>query len=142
LCLELVLSAERLQGALADPVKALHPAASGNSDSLSVAATENAPRISALVARAIRSRKLSLPDLWLTSLGPTTSAMADLAVREARDRPSPPPPARQQIKPETIEGYELVRPLGEGGIGKVWLVRKPGADRVFVLKIPKVEAVA
>ncbi|MFO0661352.1 MAG: hypothetical protein U0165_16190 [Polyangiaceae bacterium] len=31
---------------------------------------------------------------------------------------------------------------GEGGIGKVWLVRKPGADRLFVLKIPKVEALA
>lgn len=142
LCLELVLSAERLQGALADPVKALHPAASGNSDSLSVAATENAPRISALVARAIRSRELSLLDLWLTSLGPITSAMVELAVSEARERTPPPPPSRQKIKPETIEGYELVRPLGEGGIGKVWLVRKPGADRLFVLKIPKVEALA
>src|SRR5262249_27840786 len=37
-------------------------------------------------------------------------------------------------------GYELVQPLGEGGIGKVWLVRKPGADRLFVLKIPKSDA--
>ncbi|MDB4995385.1 MAG: Serine/threonine protein kinase, partial [Myxococcaceae bacterium] len=41
-----------------------------------------------------------------------------------------------------IEGYELVKPLGEGGIGKVWLVRKPGADRLFVLKIPKADALA
>jgi eukaryotic-like serine/threonine-protein kinase len=32
--------------------------------------------------------------------------------------------------------------LGEGGIGTVWLVRKPGADRLFVLKIPKAEALA
>src|ERR1700722_3948783 len=32
--------------------------------------------------------------------------------------------------------------MGEGGIGSVWLVRKPGADRLFVLKIPKAEALA
>jgi hypothetical protein len=141
-CLELVLSAERVQRALADPVKALHPAASGESDSLSEAATENAPRVAALVARAIRSRELALLDVWLTSLGPITSAMIEAAVSEARERTPPPPPSRKKLKPETIEGYELVRPLGEGGIGKVWLVRKPGADRLFVLKIPKVEALA
>jgi serine/threonine-protein kinase len=35
-----------------------------------------------------------------------------------------------------------VKPLGEGGIGSVWLVRKPGADRLFVLKIPKSDALA
>jgi serine/threonine-protein kinase len=35
-----------------------------------------------------------------------------------------------------------VKPLGEGGIGTVWLVRKPGADRFFVLKIPKADALA
>ena len=35
-----------------------------------------------------------------------------------------------------------MKPLGEGGIGTVWLVRKPGADRLFVLKIPKAEALA
>jgi len=33
-----------------------------------------------------------------------------------------------------------VKNLGEGGIGTVWLVRKPGADRYFVLKIPKADA--
>ncbi len=33
-----------------------------------------------------------------------------------------------------------MKPLGEGGIGSVWLVRKPGADRLFVLKIPKADA--
>jgi serine/threonine-protein kinase len=43
-------------------------------------------------------------------------------------------------EPKLIEGYELIKPLGEGGIGSVWLVRKPGADRFFVLKIPKAEA--
>ena len=35
-----------------------------------------------------------------------------------------------------------MKPLGEGGIGSVWLVRKPGADRLFVLKIPKADALA
>ncbi|MGZ3476397.1 MAG: serine/threonine-protein kinase, partial [Polyangiales bacterium] len=46
----------------------------------------------------------------------------------------------QEVK--MMEGYELIKPLGEGGIGTVWLVRKPGADRFFVLKIPKADALA
>ncbi len=32
--------------------------------------------------------------------------------------------------------------MGEGGIGTVWLVRKPGAERFFVLKVPKADALA
>lgn len=140
LCLRLVLAAERLQEALANPVKALHPAVNFGEDSLSRAATENAPRIAALLARAIRARELSMLDVWFTSLGPVASALVEGAVREATLRTPPPPPSGKKLEPETIEGYELVKPLGEGGIGKVWLVRKPGADRLFVLKIPKVEA--
>ena len=142
LCLELVLAAERLQAALADPVKALHPALPFGEDSLSRAMTENAPRVSALVTRAVRARELGMLDVWFTSLGPITSALVETAIRDAKDRTPPPPPSRRKLEPETIEGYELVKPLGEGGIGKVWLVRKPGADRLFVLKIPKVEALA
>lgn len=142
LCLNLVLGAERLQDALADPVKALHPAVAFGEDLLSRATTENAPRIAALVTRAIRARELSMLDVWFTSLGPVASALVEGAVREATLRTPPPPPSRKKLEPETIEGYELVKPLGEGGIGKVWLVRKPGADRLFVLKIPKVEALA
>ncbi len=142
LCLELVLAAERLQAALADPVKALHPAVGLGQDSLERAMTENAPRVATLVARAIRARELGMLDVWFTSLGPVASALVEGAVREAVGRTPPPPPSRKKLAPEMIEGYELVKPLGEGGIGKVWLVRKPGADRLFVLKIPKVEALA
>jgi serine/threonine-protein kinase len=141
-CLGLVLAAERLQAALADPVKALHPAAVGGTDSLSRATTENAPRIAALLTRAIRARELSMLDVWFTSLGPVASALVEGAVKEAVNRTPPPPPSRKKVEPELIEGYELVRQLGEGGVGKVWLVRKPGADRLFVLKIPKREALA
>ncbi len=142
LCLELVIAAERLQAALADPVKALHPAQPFGEDSLSRTTTENAPRVAALVARSVRARELGMLDVWFTSLGPITSALVEGAIRGAKDRTPPPPPSRRKLEPETIEGYELVKPLGEGGIGKVWLVRKPGADRLFVLKIPKVDALA
>ncbi len=141
-CLELVLAAERLQTALANPVKALHPVGDIADNTLARAATENAPRVASLVARSIRARELSMLDVWFTSLGPVTSALVEGAVREAVNRTPPAPPSRKKVAPEMIEGYELVKPLGEGGIGKVWLVRKPGADRLFVLKIPKVEALA
>ena len=141
-CLELVLAAERLQAALADPVKALHTAVGLGQGSLERAMTDNAPRVATLVARAIRARELSMLDVWFTSLGPVASALVEAAVRDAATRTPPPPPSRKKLAPEMIEGYELVKPLGEGGIGKVWLVRKPGADRLFVLKIPKVEALA
>ena len=139
-CLELVLAADRLQAALADPVKALHAASSGSDGPLENPSVDNAPRTAALAARAIRTRELSVLDVWLTSLGPVTSGLAERALQGAVSRTPPPPPSHRKLEPEMIEGYQLVRPLGEGGVGKVWLVRKPGADRLFVLKIPKREA--
>jgi hypothetical protein len=143
MCLDLVLAGDRLQRALADPVKALHPTSkAGGDDSLARLATENAPRVAALVARAIRARELSMVDLWFASLGPVASALLEAAVRAAIRRSPPPPPQKKKQEPKLIAGYELVKPLGEGGIGSVWLVRKPGADRFFVLKIPKAEALA
>jgi eukaryotic-like serine/threonine-protein kinase len=141
-CVALVLAGDRLQASLADPVKALHPAGDSGDDSLARAATENAPRVAALVARAIRARDLSMIDVWLASLGPVASALLEAAVRAAIRRTPPPPPQKKKEEPKLIEGYELIKPLGEGGIGSVWLVRKPGADRYFVLKIPKADALA
>jgi serine/threonine-protein kinase len=143
LCLDLVLAGDRLHGALANPVKALHPVSQESAeDSLSRSATQNAPRVSALVARAIRAREVSLLDVWFASLGPTASTLLEAAVRAAIRRTPPPPPQTKKQEPRLIEGYELVKPLGEGGVGTVWLVRKPGADRLFVLKIPKADALA
>ncbi len=142
-CLALVLTADRLHGALTDPVKALHPGTKASAeDSLTRSATENAPRVAALVARAVRAREPSMLEVWFASLAPVASALVEAAVRGAIRRTPPPPPQSKKKEPKVIEGYELVKPLGEGGIGSVWLVRKPGADRLFVLKIPKAEALA
>lgn len=144
MCLELVLTGERLQGALADPVKALRPPEPGNADdSFSRSAIANAPRVAGLVARAIRAREKSLLDVWFASLGPVASALLEAAVEGAMGRTPPPPPQPKKKEPARVfQGYELVKPLGEGGVGSVWLVRKTGADRLFVLKIPKAEALA
>ncbi|HEU4534733.1 MAG TPA: serine/threonine-protein kinase [Polyangiaceae bacterium] len=141
LCAELVLAGERLRLALADPVKALGPEPPEGEPSPSGDQAENATRVAALVARAVRAREPNLLEVWFASLGPVASSLLEAAVRGAARR-SPPPPPRAQKGPKLVEGYELVKPLGEGGIGSVWLVRKPGADRLFVLKIPKVEALA
>jgi serine/threonine-protein kinase len=141
LCMQLVRAGNALQDALADPVKALRranaeaaPAAPGDE--------ENAARVGTLIARAIRARELSMLDVWLASLTPAASALLESAVKAAIRRTPPPPPKPKKHEPKLIEGYELVKPIGEGGIGSVWLVRKPGADRLFVLKIPKAEALA
>jgi len=147
MCLDLVRAGERLQSALADPVKALHEVQARNEEGHSLVpmsrnAAENAQRIASLVARAIRARELSLLDVWFASLGPVASALLEGAVRSAIRRTPPPPPKPKKQEPKIIHGYELVKTLGEGGIGSVWLVRKPGADRLFVLKIPKAEALA
>ena len=143
MCMELVLAGDRLHAALSDPVKGLHPANEQSAqDSLARSATENAPRVAALVARAIRARELSMLDVWFASLGSAASGLLEAAVRAAIRRTPPPPPKIKTAEPKTIEGYELVKALGEGGIGTVWLVRKPGAERFFVLKIPKAEALA
>ncbi len=143
LCVGLVAAANRLQGALANPVKALHPAGDESGDDwLTKSTIDNAPRVAALVARAIRARELSLLDVWFASLGPITSQLLEGAISAAIRRTPPPPPKPKKNEPKVVEGYELVKPLGEGGIGSVWLVRKPGADRFFVLKIPKAEALA
>ncbi len=138
-CLNLVTAANRLQGALADPVKALRVA---SDDVSSEGAAENAARVGTLVARAIRARELSMLDVWLASLAPILGALLDAAVRAAIRKTPPPPPKPKAAEVKVIEGYELVKPIGEGGVGSVWLVRKPGADRLFVLKIPKAEALA
>ncbi len=143
LCIELVLAGDRLHGALSDPVKALHPASDETrEDSLQRSATENAPRVAALVARAIRAREPSMLDVWFASLGAVASMLLETAIGGAIRRSPPPPPAPKKQEPKIIEGYELIKALGEGGIGSVWLVRKPGADRYFVLKIPKADALA
>jgi eukaryotic-like serine/threonine-protein kinase len=149
LCGALVRGGERLRRALADPVQALRAErdegdAGDDAEGAGRSArddAENAARVAALVARAIRAREPALLDVWFASLGPVASSLLEAAVRGAIRR-TPPPPPRAKKDPKIVEGYELVRPLGEGGIGSVWLVRKPGADRLFVLKIPKVEALA
>ena len=137
LCLKLAIAAERLHAALEDPVKALHPSERDEGFT-----SDNAPRVAALVARSIRVRDLSSLGVWFGSLGPVTSALVEAAVTSAVRRTPPPPPAPKKQGPQVIEGYELLRPLGEGGVGSVWLVRKPGADRYFVLKIPKADTLA
>lgn len=141
-CLELVLAADRLQAALADPVKALHPVHELSVQDARSRSAENAPRIATLVARAIRAREPSLLDVWFAALGPIASALLEDAIAGAIKRTPPPPPRAKKPEPKLIEGYELVKAIGEGGIGSVWLVRKPGADRLFVLKIPKADALA
>jgi serine/threonine-protein kinase len=142
LCHEMVLAGDRVQAALADPVRALGVEGVPADDTATRESLDNAPRRAALMARAIRSRELSMLDVWLASLGPIASGLIESGIQAAIRRTPPPPPTKPKKEPTIIEGYELLQRIGEGGIGSVWLVRKPGADRMFVLKIPKREALA
>ncbi len=139
-CVHLVLAAERLREALSDPVRALHaPKSMPPDEGLAGRATADVSRTASVVSRAIRLRDISLLEVWFASLGVTTAALVEAAVRGAIRRTPPPPPTPPKKRPTTVVGYELVKALGEGGIGSVWLVRKPDADRLFVLKIPKAD---
>ena len=141
-CLVLVRAGERLHAALANPVVALRSADPEVVDEpLDATEVDNAPRVAALVTRAIRARDLSLVEVWIASLGPVVAPLVEASVRAAVKRTPPPPPVRR-VQATSFEGYELVKPLGEGGVGTVWLVRKPGADRLFVLKTPKADVLA
>jgi serine/threonine-protein kinase len=143
LCTELVMSADRVQQALANPDVALHPPGDGSEIDVALSrGSMSPPRVAELVVRAIRARELSLLDVWLASLGPLLAGLLEASLRGAIRRTPPPPPKKKKEEPKLISGYELVKPLGQGGIGTVWLVRKPGADRLFVLKIPKADALA
>ena len=75
-------------------------------DSLARSATENAPRVAALVARAIRARELSMLDVWFASLGPVASALLEAAVR-ARDPPDA--AAAAAAEEEGAEGHRGLR---------------------------------
>lgn len=140
-CLALALSAEQVRRALNDPVRALRDVQGDeNDDSLLMGPNGNAPRVALTIARAVRTRQPALLDVWFASLGQTIAKLVEAAVVAAVKRTPPPPPKPKTAEPKTVVGYELVKALGEGGVGTVWLVRKPGADRLFVLKIPKADA--
>ena len=79
----LVLAGDRVQAALADPVRALRVDTIVEDDEIARASAENAPRRAAMMARAIRTRELSMLDVWFASLGPIASGLIEAAVEGA-----------------------------------------------------------
>jgi serine/threonine-protein kinase len=135
---QLAYETERIRTAMDDPALALAEAATS-------AKFADADSIAEQIESSIKNRDTSPIAFWFRKLGPVIGPLVERACDQAVRR-TPPPRKKPSAAPASsvpmVAGYELIRTLGEGGMGTVWLVRRPGGARCFVMKLPHKDALA
>lgn len=130
---EMAASTATLRELLIDPAVALA------TDTEPLGAAEPLDDVGELARAARRATTFDAADYarrWCAGLGPMIAPLVERAMTALLETHTGLDASSDSRSDRCIGGYRLVRLLGEGEMGSVWLVSAEHTDRYFVMKVP------